>query len=67
MPSGHKRRGGPAQPGVKTRWPGIKCVLFWHRHVLLLADTRVYSAGGVVLPPYTQVVGMKHAVFPFFH
>lgn len=54
-------RGGPAQPGVKTRWPGMKCFLFWHRHVLLLADTHVYSVGGAVLPPHTQVVGMKHA------
>lgn len=38
-------------------------LLFWHHHVLLLADTHVYSEGGgvAVLPLRTQVVSMKHA------
>lgn len=62
--SGLEHRGGPTQPGVKTRWPGIKCFLFWQRHVLLLADTHVYSAGSVVLLPHTQVVWAMQ--LPFF-
>ena len=61
MSSGLKHRGGPTQPGVKTRWPGIKCFLLWHRPVLLLADARVYTAGGAESPPHTQVVGLKTA------
>lgn len=38
-------------------------VLFWHPHVLLLADIHVYSAGGAVLPSSCRYEACSRSCF----
>lgn len=42
MFSGLEHRGGPAQPGVKTRWPGIKCFFFILAPSCVIVGTHPY-------------------------
>lgn len=51
--------GGPAQPGLNTRWPSIKCFFILAPPYVIVGRHRCVLSGAVE-SPHTQVAGMRH-------